>query len=507
MTAQQFQRVDGEEPRKSSSSFVQRRWRAILLVLGGAVGAASVWLLPITYMATALRSSRLCHAVGCYAPRRLRIRGSLISLPGRTEPTLLRGFNIVLKHGEAGLDRLTRQDRLLFKLLPHTTLVRLVVNHWADDVTAPGTDCYDDTAEDYLRSECVALLESAVDWVTNAGAFAVITARSALAAGDAGANASVFDNATLRAHWITMWGAVARRFASTDNIAGYEVMSEPRTFAPFDVVHAAQREACEAVWVHDPRAACVIGAARFYNRFRLNASLLIRGGGPVLYATNFFEPKVWVSSRTTAATNASGNASREGWYGEGGHDCCQAYQKDEASKLAVCGARSHRDCETAPTIRIDRSWLEFELRDALAFRAEHDVPVWIVRSTQVELTPGFMNRILLSHGHVAGSIRRTRGCARRDGPHRALPRRRAGPVRGRGAPLDLLDLAKTVCPERPRRLGLRRLLGGVPAGGGRAVPDQRAAYLGVGRTNRSMSTVKSGPVTPARRPCTLHARS
>ena len=71
-----------------------------------------------------------------------------------------------------------------------------------------------------------------------------------------------------------------------------EVMSEPRTFAPFEVVHAAQREACEAVWAHDPRAACVIGAARYYNRFRLNTSLLIRGGGPVLYAANFFEPKV-----------------------------------------------------------------------------------------------------------------------------------------------------------------------------------------------------------------------
>ena len=69
-------------------------------------------------------------------------------------------------------------------------------------------------------------------------------------------------------------------------------MSEPRTNAPFVIVHAAQREACDAVWEHDPRAACVIGAARYYNRFRLNASLLIRGGGPVLYAANFFEPKV-----------------------------------------------------------------------------------------------------------------------------------------------------------------------------------------------------------------------
>lgn len=208
-----------------TSSYVQRHWRLILLTLSAAA-IASGWLLHGTSPLTVLRSSRLCYALGCIAPRRLLFRGSLISLPGRAEPALLRGFNIVLKHGEAGLDHVTRQDRLLFKLLPHTSLVRLVVNHWADDVTAPGADCYDDAAEDFLRPECLALLEEAVSWVTEAGAFAVITARSALAAGDAGANASVFENITLRMHWVRMWGAVARRFASTDNIAGYEVMSE-----------------------------------------------------------------------------------------------------------------------------------------------------------------------------------------------------------------------------------------------------------------------------------------
>ena len=205
-----------------TSSYVQRHWRVILLTLSAAA-IASGWLLHGTSPLTVLRSSRLCYALGCNAPRRLMFRGSLISLPGRAEPLTLRGFNIVLKHGEAGLDHVTRQDRLVFKLLPHTSLVRLVVNHWADDVTAPGADCYDDAAEDFLRPECLALLEEAVSWVTEAGAFAVITARSALAAGDAGANASVFENVTLRMHWVRMWGAVARRFASTDNIAGYEV--------------------------------------------------------------------------------------------------------------------------------------------------------------------------------------------------------------------------------------------------------------------------------------------
>ena len=127
-----------------ASSYVQRRWKVILLSLSAAA-IASGWLLHGTSPLAALRSSRLCYAVGCNAPRRLVFRGSLISLPGRAEPTLLRGFNIVLKHGEAGLDHVTRQDRLLFKLLPHTTLVRLVVNHWADDVTAPGTGRQIDT--------------------------------------------------------------------------------------------------------------------------------------------------------------------------------------------------------------------------------------------------------------------------------------------------------------------------------------------------------------------------
>ena len=48
--------------------------------------------------------------------------------------------------------------------------------------------------------------------------------------------------------------------------------------------------------------------------------------------------------------------------------------------MAVCGARTQADCAAAPTIRIDRAWLEFELRSILAFRAAHDVPVWIVRT-------------------------------------------------------------------------------------------------------------------------------
>lgn len=50
--------------------------------------------------------------------------------------------------------------------------------------------------------------------------------------------------------------------------------------------------------------------------------------------SKLFEPKVWVSSNNAGVTNPSASASRAGWYGEGGHDCCEAYQKDEASKVS-----------------------------------------------------------------------------------------------------------------------------------------------------------------------------
>ena len=42
---------------------------------------------------------------------------------------------------------------------------------------------------------------------------------------------------------------------------------------------------------------------------------------------------MWLSSNNAGVTNPSASASRAGWYGEGGHDCCEAYQKDESSKV------------------------------------------------------------------------------------------------------------------------------------------------------------------------------
>ena len=183
-------------------------------------------------------------------PHRLSIRGSQIFLPGSDEPLVLRGVDLMFKYGTAGMDHVLAQDRELQALVPGISLVRLIINHWDDDVTTQtGDDCYDPAAPDYLRPACLAMFDEIINWATEEldGSWVIITARSALAAGDAGPGRTIFNNATLHQHWVAMWGALARRYAKVDRIGGFEVMSEPRTYAPAAVVHTAQQEACRAV--------------------------------------------------------------------------------------------------------------------------------------------------------------------------------------------------------------------------------------------------------------------
>ena len=303
-------------------------------------------------------------------PQRLRVVGQDIFVPGGSRPILFRGFDLMFKHGTAGMDRVMWQDRLLSQLVPGVNLVRLIVNHWFDDVTtAVGSDCYDEMADGFLRPACLTMFDDVIRWATTElGSWVIITARSALAAGDAEAGRTIFDNATLRTQWCSMWTTLARRYASVDRIAGFEVMSEPRTFAAAQIVHEAQQLACNAVWSGDANALCVVGAARFYDRFQLNESYLINGG-PTLYAANFFAPRSWVS---TKINQAMPNASYPGDF-----PCCDVYQKDRERRHKTCGGDDSSACTRAPLVRVDRCWLEDQLRNALHFRDAHNVPIWI----------------------------------------------------------------------------------------------------------------------------------
>ena len=63
------------------------------------------------------------------------------------------------------------------------------------------------------------------------------------------------------------WRFLAARYRHLDRVAGYEIMSEPRTkmVAQRDVL-AFMREGCEAVAEADPRALCVVGPAPVMSR-------------------------------------------------------------------------------------------------------------------------------------------------------------------------------------------------------------------------------------------------
>jgi hypothetical protein len=197
-------------------------------------------------------------------PRRLIINGSTISDPSTpTVPLKLRGFNFWIDLN-SGVEP---EDRAVSSILPGTNFARLVMVHWQD--TANGTDCYDaggSPATGYLQQECLAMFDDAIKWSTGAGLWTILTAR-AKGAGAAGTSstAGILNSPKLTAEMVAMWGFLSARYASTPGIAGYEVLSEPQILNATKI-HAFHVATCKAVWAHDPRAACFIGAGAYYNR-------------------------------------------------------------------------------------------------------------------------------------------------------------------------------------------------------------------------------------------------
>ena len=296
--------------------------------------------------------------------RRLVINGSTIALPeAPTVPIALRGFNwdFSLMHSDLDMGNVTAADRAVSTLFPGATLARLVMVHWHDDgTTKSGRDCSaNDASTGYLTAACLAQFDDVLHWATReAKLWAVVTMRSALAAGDGGPNGTVFDNATLAAEAAAMWGFLAARYRDWDNICGYEVLSEPRADVAASVVHAYHELACGAVWAADPRAACIVGPTRFYNRYHLGPEYLMEPGRPTIYAANFFEPGLWIGGQGAAAALPYGATAR----------CCDLAEEKS------CGG----SCDGGGgTVTLGRAWLATLLQPVLDFRAKYDVPVWV----------------------------------------------------------------------------------------------------------------------------------
>jgi hypothetical protein len=168
-----------------------------------------------------------------------------------------------------------------------------------------------------------------------------------------------------------MWGAVARRYRWTDRIAGYEIMSEPRT----KVINQAavrdfMRGGCEAVHTEDAGALCVVGPRPYYKLWELNDDVLQPAGSNTLYTFDFFVPKAFVESDTAkgiAEDCSHGEGCRGPWF-PGDYRCKDVYDTWWRGKPGCHGSESK--------IHIDAAWIKETLqKHAVGFAQRHNVPV------------------------------------------------------------------------------------------------------------------------------------
>ena len=101
-------------------------------------------------------------------------------------------------------------------------------------------------------------IDALVTQASEAGLWVILAARAKYAAGWSGPD--VWHSHEMRRQMLAMWAFVADRYKGVERIAGYEIMSEPRTKTVAQAkVRDFMREGCEAVHRSDPRALCVVG--------------------------------------------------------------------------------------------------------------------------------------------------------------------------------------------------------------------------------------------------------
>ena len=111
---------------------------------------------------------------------------------------------------------------------------------------------------------------------------------------------------TMRRQMVAMWRYVAQRYKDFDRIAGYEIMSEPRTRnVGQKTVMEFMAGGCDAVHEADPRAMCVVGPAPYYKIWMLEDDHAIKLPGNrrnVIYTFDFFIPRGFVMSNSEEAS-------------------------------------------------------------------------------------------------------------------------------------------------------------------------------------------------------------
>ena len=233
----------------------------------------------------------------------------------------------------------------------------------------------EDEATGFLSAACLDAMDSLIRQATERGLWVIIAARAKYAAGwDWPAQPDVFHDASLRRKYYAMWTFVAARYSTWARIAGYEIMSEPRTkVVPQAEVMEFMQGGCDAVHAQDPRALCVVGPAPYYKAWELSDALLLPRRN-VLYTFDFFVPWKFVagdSSRDSAAFPAT-------------YPCNQVYDTWWGSFCA----------SAEQSVLVDAEWLRATMRAVPHKLRSRGVPVYCNQW-------GVKGEVLASRGRLA----------------------------------------------------------------------------------------------------------
>ena len=218
----------------------------------------------------------------------------LLDQEGR--PVVLNGVNLylewyknqygALQSGSSALD-----IAHLRRSVPAANVVRFVALLWKDSIKASdGLECStEDASQGYLDPTCLAYIDALITQATDAGLWVIIAARAKYAAGWGLGQPDVWSSPELRRKMLAMWTFIAERYKHTERIAGFEIMSEPRTKTVAQPrVTQFMREGCEAVHAVDPRSLCVVGPRPYYKLWELTSQVLQPTGSNTLYTFDFF---------------------------------------------------------------------------------------------------------------------------------------------------------------------------------------------------------------------------
>ena len=311
-------------------------------------------------------------------PARLAIRGPNITFPDGT-PAQLRGFNLLFQLDTPFASPREDTDLLLPKLLPKVNVVRLVMLHWDDSPTENAgpsnqNDCSEVQHEGHsLRERCLEQFDAVLKWTAEQGLWAILTARASIAAGDDspenpnGYGDTFFNDAALKARFLSSWKTIAERYKSYEKIAGFELLSEPRVqpqTVPAKDVRAFYEELVTAVQAVDARTPLLIGPAPYYDRLNL-PDIIMPAKRNIIYNFNFFVPRAYVQ-QLDSRLHYPGNMPCCGFHDKDHRACCPSVAPGtDLSKHACCAA---------PVV-VDRSALESALIQPLQVAQNYGVPV------------------------------------------------------------------------------------------------------------------------------------